>query len=202
MTNFNERRNTLLYKNIPLTLYSRKGWYWLCVRGELETGTDCYMLTQSSSEHSSTSFSSWLGCSKPSVCHWLSFRYLVTNWLQLQLELTDSSRQRHLVIFLFDVHLLPVGVRICHHHRIQLRSQVKVIFRYLRPDAHVSLFFRLFTQVHVLIDGSVEGQYITFEGDLKSPFSIATTSRCRRGRYSFPWIVPFYPWSGPYNAEC
>ena len=31
-----------------------------------------------------------------------------------------------------------VGVRICHHHRIQPRPQVKVIFRYLRPDASVS----------------------------------------------------------------
>ena len=58
---FNERTNTLLYKNISLTLYSRKGWCWLCVRGELETGTDCYILTQSSSDHSSTSSSSWLG---------------------------------------------------------------------------------------------------------------------------------------------
>ena len=46
MTNFNERANTLLYKNISLTLYSRKGWCWLCVRGKLETGTDCYILTQ------------------------------------------------------------------------------------------------------------------------------------------------------------
>ena len=46
MTNFNERTNTLLYKNISLTLYSRNGWCWLCVRGELETGTDCYILTQ------------------------------------------------------------------------------------------------------------------------------------------------------------
>ena len=27
------------------------------------------------------------------------------------------------------------------------------------------LFFRLFTQVHLLIDGSVEGQYITGGGD-------------------------------------
>ena len=35
--NFNERANTLIYKNISLTLYSRKGWCWLCVRGELET---------------------------------------------------------------------------------------------------------------------------------------------------------------------
>ena len=46
MTNFNERTNTLLYKNISLTLYSRKGWCCLRVRGELETGTDCYILTQ------------------------------------------------------------------------------------------------------------------------------------------------------------
>ena len=68
MTNFNERTITLLYKNIPLTLYSQKGWCWLCVRGELETRTDCYILTQSSSDHSSTSFSTWLGCS--TVGHW------------------------------------------------------------------------------------------------------------------------------------
>ena len=31
------------------------------------------------------------------------------------------------------------------------------------------------------------------EGDQKSPFSIATTPRCRGGRYSFPWIAPLYP---------
>ena len=43
---------------------------------------------------------------------------------------TDSSRLGHLVISLFNVHLLP-------------------------------LFFCLFIQVHLLIDGSVEGQYIT-----------------------------------------
>ena len=61
MTNFNEWMNTLLYKNISLTFYSRKGWCWLCVRGELETGKDSYIMTQSSSDHSSTSFSSWLG---------------------------------------------------------------------------------------------------------------------------------------------
>ena len=28
------------------------------------------------------------------------------------------------------------------------------------------------------------------EGDLKAPFSIATTPRCRGGCYSFPWIAP------------
>ena len=28
------------------------------------------------------------------------------------------------------------------------------------------------------------------EGDLKAPFQIATTTRCRGGCYSFPWIAP------------
>ena len=46
-------------------------------------------------------------------------------------------------------------------HRIQPCQQVKVIFRYLRPDAPVLLFFHLFTQVHLLIDGSIDGQYVT-----------------------------------------
>ena len=30
------------------------------------------------------------------------------------------------------------------------------------------------------------------EGDSKAPFSIATSLRCRRGCYSFPWIAPLY----------
>ena len=40
------------------------------------------------------------------------------------------------------------------------------------------------------------------KGDTKAPLSIATTPRCRGGRYSFRWIVPLYRWSVPYNAEC
>ena len=28
------------------------------------------------------------------------------------------------------------------------------------------------------------------EGDLKAPFSIAITLRCREGRFSIPWIAP------------
>ena len=31
------------------------------------------------------------------------------------------------------------------------------------------------------------------EGDPKVPFSIATSPRCRGGRYSFSWIAPLYP---------
>ena len=40
------------------------------------------------------------------------------------------------------------------------------------------------------------------EGDPKTPFSIATISKCQGGRYSFLWIAPLYPWSVPYNGEC
>ena len=41
----NERTHFFI-KNITLTLYSWKGWCWLYVTDELETGTDCYILTQ------------------------------------------------------------------------------------------------------------------------------------------------------------
>ena len=37
------------------------GWCLFCVRGELETGTDCYIDPSSSRDHSSSSSSSWLG---------------------------------------------------------------------------------------------------------------------------------------------
>ena len=40
------------------------------------------------------------------------------------------------------------------------------------------------------------------QGRPEGSFSIATTPRCRGGHYSFPWIVPLYLWSIPYNAEC
>ena len=40
------------------------------------------------------------------------------------------------------------------------------------------------------------------EGDQKDPLSIATTLRCRGGRYSIPWITLLYSWYVPYNAEC
>ena len=35
--------------------------------------------------------------------------------------------------------------------------------------------------------------YIVEGGDPKAPFSIATTPRCRGGRYPIPRIAPLYP---------
>ena len=43
---------------------------------------------------------------------------------------------------------------------------------------------------------------IEVKGAPKARFSVATTTRCRGGRYSFPWITPLYPLYVPYNAEC
>ena len=79
---------------IPFTLYSRKGWCFLCVRGEVKTGTDCYILTPSSSDHSSTSFAFWLGCS--TVGHWepkalcLPLALTLASCTQLELQLPQA----------------------------------------------------------------------------------------------------------------
>ena len=131
MTNLNERTNALLYKNISLTLYSRKkvGCVWEVSwrRGQTTTYWLQVLLT-------STSFASCPGCS--TVGHWgpkalgLPLALNSASCPQLSPTPIDSSRLWHLVIYLFNVHLLP-------------------------------LFLRLFTQVHLLINGSVEGQYIT-----------------------------------------
>ena len=64
---------------------------------------------------------------------------------------TDSSRLWHLFIWLFDIHLLPVGL--CTEFNHVRRSR-------WYPDIFDRLHL-LFTQVHLLIDSSVEGQYIT-----------------------------------------
>ena len=62
-------------------------------------------------------------------------------------SLTMVTPTSHFFAFHWLCCLLPIGylpkpgsvsVRICHHHRIQPRPQVKVIFRYLRPDAPFS----------------------------------------------------------------
>ena len=89
----NER--THFFIKIYLSHFIRKCWCWLCVRSELETGKDCYILIQSSSDHSNTTFAFWLGWS--TVGRWgpkaLSLQayshagILSPNGLQLQLEL-------------------------------------------------------------------------------------------------------------------
>ena len=130
MTNFNEQTNTLLYKNIISHTLFLKGWCLLCVRDELETGTDCYIDPKFFFNHSSTSFSSWLGLFNHGSLRAQS-PLSATDSQFGNLSPTKLNHPGHLVILLSHTHLLP-------------------------------LFFHLFTQVHLLTDGSVEGQYITF----------------------------------------
>ena len=63
---FNERTNTLLYKNISLTLYSRKVWCWLSVswrRGQTATYWSKVLLTIAA-------LLSHLGWSCSTMGHW------------------------------------------------------------------------------------------------------------------------------------
>ena len=55
----------------------------------------------------------------------------------------------------------------------------------------ITLFF-FFLYIYIYIYIKVKLATIV-EGDPKAPFSIATTSRCRGGRYSIPWIASLYP---------
>ena len=80
--------HTSLEKYTSLTLFSkglRKGWCWLCVRGELETEQTVTYWPQVPLYYSSTSSSfCWVAQPgswgpKPSVWHWLSLRQLVPN---------------------------------------------------------------------------------------------------------------------------
>ena len=128
MTNFNERTNTLLYKNIiSHTLFS-KGW--CCCVWEMSWRRGQTVILTPRSLAALLSHLGWVAQRwvtegrKPSVCK------LVLTLLASCLQLTQAVCG--LVILLFYVHLLP-------------------------------LFFRLFTQVHLLIDGSVDGQYITIK---------------------------------------
>ena len=124
---FNKRTNTL-YKNISLTLYSRKGdvccvWEMNWRQGQTAILTQVRLSTISALLphlgllHNRGS----LRAQSPQSKSWFSRWHPVSDWLKLS---------GHLVILFSKVHLLP-------------------------------LFFHLFTQVHLLIDGSVEGQYIT-----------------------------------------
>ena len=169
MTNFNERTNRLLYKNISLTLNSRKGWCWLCVRGELETGTDCYILIPSSSDHSSTSFASWLGCS--TVGHWgpkaLCLPLALNSASCPQLTPTPTGTDHSSTSFAFWLGWSSMG----HWGPKALCLPLALNSNWLKPSVF-RLYFCLtytcsclFTQVHLLIDSSVEGQYITHIGD-------------------------------------
>ena len=121
---------THLFVKIYLSHFIRKGWCFLCVRGELETETDCHILTPSSFDYSSTSFAFWLGCSTvgPEGPNPLSGAVSHSGILSPTGTATRTPTDPSCLWQLFDVHMLPVGVRICtefnHVHRSRWYSNI------------------------------------------------------------------------------
>ena len=97
--------------------------------------------------------------------------------------LKENRLQRNLIL-LFNAHLLPLFFRLFTQVHLLIDGSVKGqcitiddpnILKMLKENrlqrnlillfnAHLLLlFFLLFTQVHLLIDGSVKGQYITID---------------------------------------
>ena len=132
-----------------------KGLMWVMCGRSVGDGTDCHILTPSSSDHRSTFSFCWAAQPgswgpKPSVWRWrwLSLRHLVrncdwnsncncnSNWT---LPTSDPNCLKPSVapgyIIDWPPHLLPVGVASAPN---STRPQVKVIFRNIRPDAPVS----------------------------------------------------------------
>ena len=83
------------------------------------------------------------------------------------------------------------------------RSQLQVTYESLKSCDTTKQSFCEWQYIYIYIYIYIFGKLVTVvEGEQKSPFSIATTPRCSGGSYSFPRIVPLYPWCLPYIAAC
>ena len=61
----------------------------------------------------------------------------------------------------------------------------------LFPTLSLSFFLSLSLSIYIYI---YKVKLVTVDkGNSKACFSLAATSRCRGGRYSFPWIALLYP---------
>ena len=127
----NERTRFFIKIYISHTLFS-KGWCFLCVRGEWRQGRNV-ILTQVLLTIAAL-FLILAGVAQPWVTEGL--KPSVCRWLSIR-------------------HLVP------NWFQLQMTQAVCVLVICLIDVHLLPLFFRLFTQVHLLIDGSVEGQYVT-----------------------------------------
>ena len=146
MTNFNERTNTLLYKNIPLTLYSRKGcervdvgyvWGMSWRREQTATYRPNVLITTIAAllPHLGWAAQQWVaeGPSPLSGAgsHSAGILSPTATGTELKLTRTDYPKPSVAPGYIIVWHP-PASCGRTHLHRIQPRPQVKVIFRYLR----------------------------------------------------------------------
>ncbi len=128
----NERTHFFI-KYISHTLFSKGLMLVVCERW-VGDGDRLLHIDPSSSDHNNTSFSFWLGL----------------------LNRGSLRAAKPSVCELFSRwHLVPNWLQ------LQLTQAVCVLVIFLFATHLLPLFFRLFIQVHLLIDGSVEGQYVT-----------------------------------------
>ena len=103
----------------------------------------------------------------------------------------DDDTPSHLYTFTWHIHISTLTrTHIYTHAHIHTHIYTE------HTHAYVDKIFDTFGNLYKVKLATV------VEGDPKAPFSIATTPRCRRGYYSFPWNSPLYPWYVPYIAEC
>ena len=134
-------------KNIPLTLYSQKV---VCERW-VGDRTDCNILTPSSSDYSSTSFLFCWAAQLGSLRATSPQSGACSHCLKLQLKLTQAVCGS----WLYNC-LMPT----CFLWALQLHRIQPVLRSRWYPDIFDRMHL-LFTLVHLLIDSSVEGQYVT-----------------------------------------
>ena len=140
-----KERTHFFIKNILFTLYSRKsckrvdvGCVWEVSWKQRETATywpQVPLTIAALLPHSAVLLNRGSWGPKPSVWSWFSFRHLICNW-------NCNSNSNWLKLSMAPGYIIvwcpPDSCGRTHLHRIQPRPQVKVIFRYLRPDAPVS----------------------------------------------------------------
>ena len=60
------------------------------------------------------------------------------------------------------------------------------VYTHTHTHTHTHIYIYIYIYKNVKLATVVEG-------NPKAPFSMATTPRCREGRYSFSWIALLYP---------
>ena len=117
--------------------------------------------------------------------------YVLLSWIRFCLFFSFTLYL--LMVFLYLTFEMPIrpGVRINNTVHSTRRSEE----RPNQQNLACGLFHNKISQILTIRWIIEEVKSVTVvEGDLKSPFSIATTPRCRAGRYSFLSIkqVPFF----------
>ena len=220
--------NTL--RKIYLSHFIRKGCESVVCERWVGDWTDCNILTPSSSDYSSTSFSFWWAA-QPGV-----LRAQAPCWKLILIPSNCNSNTNKLTPTLVPGYIIvwhppaSCGRRICTEFnpstcqgdifdRIHLFLDWRLRRRSVcyknteKSPGHLKRLAVTWTTVRdyqlMMVWKTLKKWYkvkvklaTLVEGDPKAPFSIATTPMCRGRRYSFPQIAPLYPRSLPYIAEC